>query len=208
MRSSIRVLGVVLAGGGRARLGLEAKLAHRAAEPRVGRRARPPDIGARSSGLVPLDSISASWDPKNRLARPRQTHLVVPYWSDQISSAPQPEPPLDMSSQDSTIAAELRDAILRGQYRCGERLPSERDLAQRFGVHRSTVREAFSKCLFVILEPNQQGAPCCWVGRVVAGRWWVARINKLFTRRSMPACVHDLKATKVLRQKDLIIRDS
>jgi len=49
------------------------------------------------------------------------------------------------SSQDSSIAANLRDDILRGQYRCGERLPSERDLAERFGVHRSTVREAFKR---------------------------------------------------------------
>jgi DNA-binding FadR family transcriptional regulator len=49
------------------------------------------------------------------------------------------------TSQDSSIAAELRDDILRGHYRCGERLPSERDLAQRFGVHRSTVREAFKR---------------------------------------------------------------
>jgi DNA-binding FadR family transcriptional regulator len=48
-------------------------------------------------------------------------------------------------SQDSSIAASLRDDILRGQYRCGERLPSERDLAERFGVHRSTVREAFKR---------------------------------------------------------------
>ena len=47
--------------------------------------------------------------------------------------------------QESSIAATLRDDILRGQYRCGERLPSERDLAQRFGVHRSTVREAFKR---------------------------------------------------------------
>jgi GntR family transcriptional repressor for pyruvate dehydrogenase complex len=43
------------------------------------------------------------------------------------------------------VAATLRDDILRGQYRCGERLPSERDLAQRFGVHRSTIREAFKR---------------------------------------------------------------
>jgi len=48
-------------------------------------------------------------------------------------------------SQDASIAASLRDDILRGHYRCGERLPSERDLAQRFGVHRSTVREAFKR---------------------------------------------------------------
>ena len=45
-------------------------------------------------------------------------------------------------TQESSIAAELRDDILRGRYRSGERLPSERDLAERFGVHRSTVRGA------------------------------------------------------------------
>lgn len=40
------------------------------------------------------------------------------------------------------ICAELRDEILRGRFRSGERLPSERDLAQRFDVHRGAVREA------------------------------------------------------------------
>jgi DNA-binding FadR family transcriptional regulator len=52
---------------------------------------------------------------------------------------------MSLPSQDASIAADLRDDILRGQYRCGERLPSERDLAQRFGVHRSTIREAFKR---------------------------------------------------------------
>jgi DNA-binding FadR family transcriptional regulator len=48
-------------------------------------------------------------------------------------------------SQSAAISAELRDEILRGQYRSGERLPSERDLAERFGVHRSAVREALKR---------------------------------------------------------------
>ena len=39
----------------------------------------------------------------------------------------------------------LRDEVLRGQYRPGERLPSERDLASRFETSRGTVREAFKK---------------------------------------------------------------
>ncbi len=52
---------------------------------------------------------------------------------------------MSSTTQDSSIAAQLRDDILRGQYRQGERLPSERDLADRFGVHRSTVREAFKR---------------------------------------------------------------
>jgi len=43
------------------------------------------------------------------------------------------------------ISGQLRDDILRGRYRSGERLPSERDLAQRFNVHRGAVREALKK---------------------------------------------------------------
>ena len=46
------------------------------------------------------------------------------------------------TSLSAAIVAELRDEILRGQYRSGERLPSERDLAERFSVHRGAVREA------------------------------------------------------------------
>ena len=49
------------------------------------------------------------------------------------------------ASQSAAISAELRDEILRGQYRQGERLPSERDLAERFGVHRGAVREALKR---------------------------------------------------------------
>ena len=51
-------------------------------------------------------------------------------------------PPRSISEQ---IASELRDEILRGRFRSGERLPSERDLAERFRVHRGSVREAFVK---------------------------------------------------------------
>jgi DNA-binding FadR family transcriptional regulator len=49
------------------------------------------------------------------------------------------------TSRSAAIAAELRDQILRGQYRSGERLPSERDLAERFAVHRGAVREALKR---------------------------------------------------------------
>ncbi|MFT5563176.1 MAG: GntR family transcriptional repressor for pyruvate dehydrogenase complex [Sulfitobacter sp.] len=43
------------------------------------------------------------------------------------------------------ITAILRDEILRGQYRPGERLPSERDLAARFETSRGGIREALKK---------------------------------------------------------------
>ncbi|NJC66035.1 FadR family transcriptional regulator [Planosporangium flavigriseum] len=40
------------------------------------------------------------------------------------------------------IVQQIEDAILRGDLRPGQRLPSERDLVQQFSVSRSSVREA------------------------------------------------------------------
>lgn len=43
------------------------------------------------------------------------------------------------------IAARLRDDILRGDYREGDRLPAERELATRLGVNRGSIREALKQ---------------------------------------------------------------
>lgn len=43
------------------------------------------------------------------------------------------------------VAAVLRTEILRNQYRAGERLPSERDLAGRFETNRGAIREALKQ---------------------------------------------------------------
>src|SRR5208337_4731196 len=40
------------------------------------------------------------------------------------------------------IVQQLEDSITKGQLRPGDQLPAERDLAQRFGVSRTAVREA------------------------------------------------------------------
>lgn len=48
-------------------------------------------------------------------------------------------------SRTAQIAQQLRDDILSGQYRSGERLPSERDLCERFQVSRGAVREALKQ---------------------------------------------------------------
>jgi len=48
-------------------------------------------------------------------------------------------------SQSDRIARDLRSDILNGRYQAGDRLPSERDLAQRFAVQRAPVREALRK---------------------------------------------------------------
>jgi len=39
------------------------------------------------------------------------------------------------------VAHRLRDEILRGRYRAGDRLPSERELVERLGIHRGAIRE-------------------------------------------------------------------
>lgn len=48
-------------------------------------------------------------------------------------------------SKHEEIADSLTHDILVGQYRTGERLPSERDLAARFDANRGAVREAMKK---------------------------------------------------------------
>jgi DNA-binding FadR family transcriptional regulator len=48
-------------------------------------------------------------------------------------------------SKAEDIFGVLRSEILIGQYRCGERLPSERDLAARFESNRGVIREAIKK---------------------------------------------------------------
>ncbi|HQD05808.1 MAG TPA: FadR/GntR family transcriptional regulator, partial [Bacillota bacterium] len=40
------------------------------------------------------------------------------------------------------VAKRLQEAIVKGRYKVGEKLPSERNLAERFGVNRLAVREA------------------------------------------------------------------
>ena len=40
------------------------------------------------------------------------------------------------------ISQKLAKSIAEGRYELGQRLPSERELAQNFGVSRPTVREA------------------------------------------------------------------
>jgi GntR family transcriptional repressor for pyruvate dehydrogenase complex len=49
------------------------------------------------------------------------------------------------SSRAEAIAEGLRAQILSGKYGPGERLPSERDLSERLGANRSSVREALKK---------------------------------------------------------------
>jgi GntR family transcriptional repressor for pyruvate dehydrogenase complex len=49
---------------------------------------------------------------------------------------------LDLPASVAKVVHHLREDILRGRLRPGDRLPSERDLAERIGVNRGAVREA------------------------------------------------------------------
>jgi GntR family transcriptional repressor for pyruvate dehydrogenase complex len=54
------------------------------------------------------------------------------------------QPVLRLKVSDS-VAAQLEQLILQGKYRIGDRLLPERELAEQFGVGRSTMREALRR---------------------------------------------------------------
>jgi GntR family transcriptional regulator, phosphonate transport system regulatory protein len=58
----------------------------------------------------------------------------------------------------TAIAEALRTEIAAGQYRPGDRLPSEAGLADRFGVNRHTVRRALSELADAGLVHARRGA--------------------------------------------------
>ncbi|MDQ7080083.1 MAG: GntR family transcriptional regulator [Paracoccaceae bacterium] len=61
----------------------------------------------------------------------------------------------DLSAQ---IAKAIRDAIISGSLIVDERLPSEAELAEKFGVSRPTVREALKRLAAQNLIRTQRGA--------------------------------------------------
>jgi GntR family transcriptional regulator, transcriptional repressor for pyruvate dehydrogenase complex len=50
--------------------------------------------------------------------------------------------PVEIGRMSGAIVEQVRNLIHKGRLRPGQRLPSERDLAERFGVSRVTVRDA------------------------------------------------------------------
>ena len=56
-----------------------------------------------------------------------------------------PENAIVKTSISKQIAEQLRAAIVAGQFKIGQRLPTEDELAQRYGVSRPSVREALKR---------------------------------------------------------------
>ncbi|MDQ0189890.1 FadR family transcriptional regulator [Alicyclobacillus cycloheptanicus] len=48
----------------------------------------------------------------------------------------------DQTALSQKIIAQITDAIIRGELRPGDRMPTERDLAEMFGVSRTVIRDA------------------------------------------------------------------
>ncbi len=57
-----------------------------------------------------------------------------------------------------TVAEHIQSAILDGEFQAGDRLPPERELAERLDVNRSSVREALKKLQQLRLIDIQQGS--------------------------------------------------
>ena len=65
--------------------------------------------------------------------------------------------PIVKASISKQIAQQLRDAIVGGRFKCGERLPTEDELAKRYGVSRATVREALKRLAAQNLVRSRRG---------------------------------------------------
>ena len=66
-------------------------------------------------------------------------------------------PKLENTNISDRIADSLRSAILQGEVEPGQRLPSERSLAEKFNVTRTTLREALKKLEQLKLVGMRQG---------------------------------------------------
>jgi GntR family transcriptional repressor for pyruvate dehydrogenase complex len=65
--------------------------------------------------------------------------------------------PISRKNLSEQVAESIRNAILSGELAPGDRLPSERELAERFGVNRSSIREALGRLQALGLVGTRQG---------------------------------------------------
>ncbi|HEY8478022.1 MAG TPA: GntR family transcriptional regulator, partial [Chloroflexota bacterium] len=68
--------------------------------------------------------------------------------------------PVSASRTFEAIIAQVQEAILSGKLRYGDRLASERELVQQFGVSRATLREALRSLEalgWIEIRPGAQG---------------------------------------------------
>ncbi|UYM07265.1 FadR/GntR family transcriptional regulator [Solicola gregarius] len=79
-------------------------------------------------------------------------------------------------SASAQVADQLVEAIRDGRLRTNDRLPSERELAQRFGVSRPTIRETFAALELAGLIQTHRGRPTTVIGTPAEVTTWGVEI--------------------------------
>ena len=85
------------------------------------------------------------------------------------------------------IADQIRERILRGEWKAGERIPSIRELAVELGVNPNTVTRSYQKLLVRELITNQRGR-----GYFVGDRAAERALNEMkeeFMREELPRII-------------------
>ena len=65
--------------------------------------------------------------------------------------------PIQPKTASSSVADQIKEMILQGHLQPGDRLPSERDFAETFGVSRATIREALRSLSAIGMISIRQG---------------------------------------------------
>ncbi len=91
--------------------------------------------------------------------------------------------PIEKTSISEQVFEQLKDNLIKGEWKSGDKLPSENELAQAFNVSRVTIRQALSKLLALDLIETRFGEGS-FVKEVSAGSYLqtlipLAYLNKL-----------------------------
>lgn len=119
------------------------------------------------------------------------------------------------------IAQQIKDMIVHGQLKMGDKLPSTKELSERFGVGRSTMREALSALKAMGLIEIRQGGACRVIRQAPAEvslpEWTSLRMNRttllelMEVRQSLEISIAAIAARKRtpedLAQLQLIMQD-
>jgi len=62
------------------------------------------------------------------------------------------------STKCDQVVEQIKELIIRGEYKSGDKLPSETDLCEMFGVSRITIRESLKKLNMMGLVDIRQGS--------------------------------------------------
>jgi len=68
--------------------------------------------------------------------------------------------PIKQSRISEEVTEQIKSSIIRGQFKTGDKLPSERELSEQFHVSRAVIREALwilAKTGFIVIRPGASG---------------------------------------------------